>query len=254
MTCYKHSNPLDFAKKSFYIYPSNYLCQNTSKMTNNLDPIKDLLARYKEHKRRKGHEDEFYKYEAIQHFQEHWDLEADDFFSMLKNAIGKQTNLMYNLAYGTILKLAKKYPKEIKDLFHFLFDESQDLGERIKVFDKDTDELFKTLKPDRNGFQDERSVSVYLTFRYPEKYTFYKDSYYSKACELINEKKAKPGGKYIHYLKLIEEFKEKYLVGDDELWQLTNAALPENAWKDENLNVLAQDVLYVTLDQNTPSN
>ena len=219
-------------------------------MTKKHDPIKELISRYKDYKRRNGHEDEFYKYEAIQHFQENWNIDADDFSTMLKKAIEKQTNLMYNLAYGTILKLAKKYPKETKELFRILFDENVDLKERIKKFDEETDKLFKTIETDSNGFQDERSISVYLAFRYPEKYTFFKDSYYSKACNLINEKKARKGKKYVHYLTLIEEFKEKYLIEDEELWQLTNATLPENVWKDENLNILAQDILYVTLDQN----
>jgi hypothetical protein len=79
-----------------------------------------------------------------------------------------------------------------------------------------------------------------LTFQYPEKYTFFKDSFYTKFCHLLNEKKARKGKKYSHYLKLIQNFKEKFLEGDDELWQLTNATLPDNAWKDENLNILVR--------------
>lgn len=223
-------------------------------MTNNHDQINELISRYKDHKRRNGHSDEIYKYEAIQYFQKHWNINADDFSAMLKKAIEKQTNLMYSLAFGTILKLGEKYPTEIKELFLLLFDENVDLEERIKRFDKETDRLFKKLDATGNGFQDERSVSVYLTFRYPEKYTFFKDSYYSKACKLINEKKARKGKKYAHYLTLIEEFKEKYLNGDEELWQLTNGTLPENAWKDETRNILAQDILYVGLDKNPQPN
>lgn len=223
-------------------------------MTKNQDPILNLIERYKEIKQKDGHEDEFFKYEAIQHFQDNWNIDADDFSSMVKIAIEKQINLMYSLAYGTILKLANKFPDKIRELFIFLFDDSKNLNERIKVFDKETDILFKTIDPKRNGFQDERTISVYLTFKYPEKYTFFKDSFYTKFCHLLNEKKARKGKKYSHYLELIQNFKEKYLVGDNELWQLSNATLPENVWKDENLNILAQDILYVTLDQNSLPN
>lgn len=236
-------------KKRFIFNRRN---KKSDKMTNNQDSVTELISRYKEIKRQNGHDDEFYKYEAIKHFQENWNLNADDFSSMLKNALNKQINLMYNLSYATILNLAEKYPKEIKELFSFLFDENIELTERIKTFDKETDKLFKLIKPKNSGFQDERSVSVYLTFHYPEKYTFFKDSYYSKFCELLGEKKARKGKKYSHYLKLLKYFREKFLEGDNELWELTNTTLPDNAWKDENLNILAQDILYVSLDKNLP--
>lgn len=210
--------------------------------------ISNLIQRYKNIKRDHGHQDEFYKYEAIQHFREQWNPNADDFAEMLKNALSKQKNLMYNLADGTIINLAKKFPDDIKQLFEFLFDEDQELAERLKKFDKETDKLWKTVKPTDNGFQDERSASVYLTFMYPEKYTFYKNSYYSKLCDILSEKKAKKGHKYQHYLQLVEEFKQNYVLNDDELWELTNAKLPDNAWRDETRNVLAQDILWYGLD------
>ena len=46
--------------------------------------IEDLIKRYKEFKRKEGHSDEFYKYEAIQHFQQNWNINAEDFAGMLR--------------------------------------------------------------------------------------------------------------------------------------------------------------------------
>ncbi len=46
--------------------------------------IEDLIKRYKEFKRKEGHSDEFYKYEAIQHFQQNWNINAEDFSGMLR--------------------------------------------------------------------------------------------------------------------------------------------------------------------------
>jgi Cdc6-like AAA superfamily ATPase len=210
--------------------------------------ISNLIQRYKDIKREHGHQDEFYKYQAIQHFKVNWNPDAGDFARMLKNALSKQKNLMYNLADGTIVNLAKKYPGQIKQLFYLLFDESIELPERLRKFDAETDKLWKTIKPSDNGFQDERSASVYLTFMYPEKYTFYKNSYYTKLCDILSEKKAKKGHKYQHYLELLEEFKQNYVLNDEELWELTNAKLPGNAWKDEARNILTQDILWYGLD------
>ncbi|WP_372946835.1 AAA family ATPase [Mariniphaga sp.] len=223
-------------------------------MHDNQNPVLDLIKRYKEIKQKDGHEDEFFKYEAIQHFQKNWNIEADDFSKMLRLSLEKHFNLIYNLAFTSINYLAKNKPKELKNLFTLLFNESIDLNERIAAFSNKTDSIIKSLDQKLNGFQDERTISVYLTFHYPEKYTFFKDSFYTKFCLLLNEKKARKGKKYSHYLKLIQNFKEKYLAGDNELWQLTNATLPKNVWKDENLNILAQDVLYITLDKNAPPN
>lgn len=216
--------------------------------------IQNLIERYKEIKRKIGHYEEIYKYEAVQHFQQNWDINAEDFAGMLKFALSKHLNLIFNLTFTAINYVAKNKPVETRKLFEYLFDESVDLFERIKTFSDKVDKLIKEIDPKLQGMQDERSISIYLTFQFPDKYTFYKDSFYTKFCLLLGEKKAKKGEKYIQYLKLIKVFKEKYLVGDEELWQLTNATLPETAWKDENLNILAQDVLYVGLDQNPATN
>jgi 5-methylcytosine-specific restriction enzyme B len=56
-------------------------------MTNNQDSVSELISRYKEYKRQNGHGDEFFKYEAIQHFQENWNIDADDFSKMLKTCL-----------------------------------------------------------------------------------------------------------------------------------------------------------------------
>ena len=83
-------------------------------MINNQDPISELISRYKDYKRKNGHEDEFYKYEAIQHFQDHWNLEKEDFAKMMKNAMSKQQNLMFNLAVRPSIILQKTTLKKQK--------------------------------------------------------------------------------------------------------------------------------------------
>ncbi|WP_167616962.1 AAA family ATPase [Maribellus sediminis] len=218
------------------------------------NPIADMIENYKQRKKQEGHSAEFYKYEAIQHFQKNWNIDSPDFPSMLKRSLMKQRNLMYALSYGTILNVANKFQEQIKGLFEYLFDESIELATRIKTFGEKVDYFQKELKPTDNGFQDERAISVYLTFRYPDKYTFYKHSYYSKYCKLIGEKEKPVGQRYIHYLDLIESLKELYIFDDVDLWNLTNENLPKSVWPDEECNVLAQDILYVALDQNIVPN
>ena len=39
-------------------------------------------------------EDEKYKWEAVKHFQDHWNIDADDFGEMFKQATDKTFNLL----------------------------------------------------------------------------------------------------------------------------------------------------------------
>jgi hypothetical protein len=72
--------------------------------------IQNLIERYKEVKRQIGHSDEIYKYIAVQHFQQNWNINAEDFAEMLKFALSKHVNLIYNLAYTAINFVAKNKP------------------------------------------------------------------------------------------------------------------------------------------------
>lgn len=213
------------------------------------DPFLRLIFNYIDFKNKVPHSDEFYKYEAVKHFQDNWDIDAPDFAEMLNKALKKQINLMYQYSYGTIKKVATAFPEETREQFRNLFDEKKDITSRINSFEQTVDSLMKKIDENRSGFQDERAVSVYLTFMYPDKYYFFKDSYYSKFVELFNKKKAGKGLKYASFIWLCNDFKEKYVKNNDELWQLTNAILPTTAWPDSSRNILTQDILYCGLDQ-----
>jgi hypothetical protein len=94
--------------------------------------IQNLIERYKEIKRQIGHSEEFYKYIAVQHFQQNWNINTEDFGGMLKFALSKHVNLIYNLTYTAINYVAKNKPGETRKLFEYLFDENRNLKERIQ--------------------------------------------------------------------------------------------------------------------------
>ena len=219
-----------------------------------MDKFEELISDYKKLKATKSHSDEFYKYEAIQHFQQNWNIDAVDFALMLDKAMKKQINLLYQLSYGTIRNVANHFPDDTRQYFRNLFNEEKDLTTRLNAFEAGIDKLMKRIDNQKSGFQDERSASIYLTFRYPNKYYFFKDSFYSKFTELFNQPKAVKGLKYAHYLSLCGEFKNKYVLPDSELWQLTNGTLPSTVWTDTPCNVLTQDILFYGLDQSISVN
>jgi hypothetical protein len=205
------------------------------------DPAKDLIEKYKKVKGEIGHKDELYKYELVQFFQDNWEPDENSLAKFIKEFMKRQINLMFNLASSSISKITGYAPKETLLLFHDLFDESKNLAHRIQVFQSKSDELIKRYEPALSGNQDERAISVYLTSKYPDKYTFYKNSYYSAYCRLLKIKEKPAGEKYIHYLQLINDLKQNHLKGNDEVWRLTNATLPDTVWPDNSLNILAQD-------------
>ena len=118
-----------------------------------MDKFEELIFDYKKYKAEKPHLDEFYKYEAIQHFQDNWDIEAPDFASMLDLALKKQVNLLYQLSYGTIRKVASRFPEETQQQFRNLFDERRDLTTRMNAFSVKIDSLMKQIDNQRSGFQ-----------------------------------------------------------------------------------------------------
>ena len=60
--------------------------------------IQDAIANYKNHFA-ENWEDEKYKWIAVQHFQDRWNLEADNFAEMLADAFAEAANLLSGAMY-----------------------------------------------------------------------------------------------------------------------------------------------------------
>lgn len=121
------------------------------------------------------HKDEIYKWKAVKCFRDNWDEGASDFVSMLKSALGKSYNLLASVNFnprGMILLMAEKDPEAVRTMFIELFDESFPVTERIINFIERAEELrIKYGGGSWNKhYQTTNSVSVYLFFRYPNKY------------------------------------------------------------------------------------
>ncbi|HUH74580.1 MAG TPA: EVE domain-containing protein, partial [Chitinophagales bacterium] len=205
--------------------------------------IQSMIDDYKKHITKKRLEDEVYKWKLLEEYKGRPDLEAKNLQEEIKSI--NYSNLMFHLSKAVINELTEVNPDEIRSLFVELFDESVDLTERIKAFSKQTNTLYKTLGKTNQHHQDERSISTYLTFHNPEKYTFYKYSYYNSYCKLLGIKKAKINERYAHYLSLIDDLVEKYIKPDNELIEQVKSYVPQY-YDGTNHKLLAQDVLFQT--------
>lgn len=212
--------------------------------------IVELIKRYKDLINSSEY-DELYKWEMVRSFQETWDLEAGDFYSMLEKCLSQTSNLLTGQNYfpkKMILEMAKLQPKEIREMFRTLYDESKDLVERVDYFQERAKEIVKIIRPNTKvqTYQDIRAIALYLNLRYPEKYYFYKYTMFKKFAKLI-EYQDFPVGRgnlvFVEFLKFAETVKQ-ILENDSDLLQRHNSQLTEECYKDENHNILTQDFIY----------
>ena len=215
-------------------------------MESKKENIYQLIQNYKSYISQSKMQDEVYKWELTEQFKGRPDVNAVDFTQEVKSV--KFQNLIYAMAGGVLNHLAKEKPEELRALFVQLFDEEIPLSDRVSVFKSSTLSLYRSIGETLSNHQDERSISTYLTFHNPEKYTFYKSSFYKAFCDLLDVKAAEKNEKFGHYLELINAFIKNYIEKDQELIDMVKGFIPEHYDGTNNL-LLAQDILYTMLDK-----
>lgn len=206
--------------------------------------IQKLINDYKKTIKRTKLENEIYKWELVQKFQGRPNLEVSDLADEINSL--DFGNLVYNLAKATIKHLAKDKTEEYRIALQYLFNENVELETRIPEFRELILKIYRELVPENHlaPHHDERTIATFLTFLNPAKYTFYMSGIYKAYCDYLGIKTKKKNQKYIHYLELINELIENYLKNDSELIELVNSYKTNKSFADENLMILAQDILF----------
>jgi 5-methylcytosine-specific restriction protein B len=215
----------------------------------NNEKLSAVIAAYKEYFPEHW-KDEMYKWEAIQHFQENWDVNAENFLDMFMEATDKTSNLLANMnnyPRGMIKAFATVDPEAVRAMYIDLFDESKNLAERIEQFIASAEEL--RVKYDdgtwKHHYQTANAISTYLWLRYPDKYYIYK---YSEARAVAKEIDSdfvpKKGGATANVeggLKLYNEIR-KVIIRDSELDMLLKDALKDSCYPDPEKITMTIDV------------
>jgi hypothetical protein len=225
--------------------------RNGIPITKKIDPVTTLISHYKKHIKKTQLENERYKWELLSDYKGRPNLNANNLSEELKSV--DYSNLLYAMSKAVVKELSAEKPEEVRSLFKMLFDESIDLNIRVKKFNDESLVLYRSLGKTLQHHQDERTIATYLTFHNPDKYTFYKYSYYKKYCKLLGVKQAKKNKKYTHYLTLIDELIESHIKTDQELISQIKNYIPEY-YNGENHLLLAQDILYQMLDKEVEVN
>lgn len=196
---------------------------------------------------------EIYKWEAVKCFKDNWNIDSNNFYGMLITSMSRTKNLLDSGQYFPLRMLnhyAESKPLEVKELFKKLFDEEEDLYERIQYFKKEINLINDELFEKRKSYQDPRAIIVYLVLRYPERYFFYKYEMFKQFSERIELIYRPIKGRIEnigHYNNLCELIRHE-LSNDQELLKLHKNRIGKDCYYDEDLNILTQDFIYAVTE------
>lgn len=222
--------------------------ENTEPEDTVLSKVRLVIESYKTNFDRMDRE-ERYKWEAAGWYQQHWDIEAADFASMLATAFEKASNLLAANMYWPhkmMVEYAQADQETVRNLFRVLYDEKISLAERYTAFRKGFDNYVKPLN--KNHYQDLHAVSVYLFFEYPEKYFIYKSRIYTNFCDRIGYQEDKTKQKSVvwkleSYMRLCGLVLDE-VQKDQDLLQRSRARLNPACYQDGAFHLLTMDVVY----------
>ncbi len=217
---------------------------NTHKLTSFLNGYKENFEEL--------WEGEKFKWEAIQHFQDHWDIQATNFLDMFTKATEKTDSLLTSFRYyplGVMEGFINEDKEAVRRMFINLYNEDKDLGQRIEEFISESKILLPRTEENegKQHYQNLNSISMYLWLRYPDTHYFYKYSLSKKvAQELESSFVPKSNGaisNLIHTFEMYHEIREE-IKKDPELIQLVQSKLTKDCYPDPAFITLTMDVGY----------
>lgn len=195
-------------------------------------------------------ENEKYKWEAVKHFQEHWNIDAANFGDMFKQATDRTFNLLasgYAYPRGMITNFAKADDEGTRSMFRILFDESVDLTARVDAFQAAAEDMREKYDDGtwRNHYQNTNAISTYLWLRYPDKYYIYKyELFRAAAIELSADYRPKRNGavdSLIGGFRMYDEICEA-IVADESIRGMIQKALTPSCYPDLKMKTATMDV------------
>ena len=194
---------------------------------------------------------ELYKWEAVKHFQDNWDLDAEDFPAMLSRSLNKTENLlasMNNYPRRMIKQFAQRFPQDVKSLFVALYDETVNLKERIDAFIAGIEQIHMKWdgKEAKNHYHTFNVVSTYLWLRYPDKYYIYKPSVVKNLFDRLGIDIKLTPLKANAVIKTFEVYDSisDYLLKDLELKAMFEEVMTSNCYPDNLMKTATVDLGY----------
>lgn len=210
--------------------------------------ILKVVSAYKENFKRIDKE-ERYKWKAQKWFEDHWNIDDENFLEMFKISYQKAANLLRSRQYEPLkgaVNFIETNPDKARKLFKMLYQEEIRKDNLEEIYSDFTEAFNSDLEKTSIYKQDLHSVSIYLSFKYPNNYFIYKKSVYNGFKNLVGfeDKKSKLKIQPMKnndnlFLMILSVVKE-----DEELLKMHRARLEEDCYQDEAFHFLAQDIAY----------
>jgi len=194
--------------------------------------------------------DEKFKWEAVKWFQDHWDINAENFSEMFAKATEKTAGLlasMNNFPRKMMIQYAEDDAEAVRAMFIRLYDENKDVTDRVLQFQSAAQDLCDRLSPGYQHYQRPMAITVYLWLKYPDKYDVFKYSV-CKGTSIYLENDFKPTkGHTVQNIKenakLVDAIRDA-VNEDAELISMFEVSLDDSCYEDESHRILAFDVSF----------
>lgn len=194
--------------------------------------------------------DELYKWRAVKHFQDNWDIDAEDFAMMLKASLAGTGNLLESRVWPAEMmrQYSIKYPEDIRKAFRGLFNEDRPLVERIELFIGAVEQVHQRLDRDGNlqHYHNENVVSTYLWLRYPDKYYIYKPTIASNLCNKLglDIRLRGRGAEAVSEVYQVYDIISEILAKDEEYLAMLSDKLNSDCYADNHCKTATIDFAY----------
>lgn len=201
-------------------------------------------------------EDEGYKFQAVQTFQTHFDIEATDLVGMLDVSL-ENNNLVGGAMYfpkKMLLIYAQVFPEETRGILRRLFGQTEEVAVRIDYAKRAFEDLERRREhPAKRAFNTYiglRFLSLLLSFYDPNAYNPLKPAEWKVFCRFVDPgfampNRTQPGEQYNIYNRYIDQLRV-YLKTRPEFAEIRGALTKGLSFTDDEYRWLAQDVIFVT--------
>ncbi|WP_027066824.1 AAA family ATPase [Maribacter sp. Hel_I_7] len=251
----KHSRGIPIAvlgKENYSKFLNTYFSENTNMSLEKA--LQPYLVKYKTLVKSSEDYDEIYKWEAIQNFQNHWNLDADDIVSMLDASFPGSQNLWagsHFLPINMLKEFTRINKTKVVEALKNLFNENVELEARIPEYISIMDSLLidynkSSGRDDKSHYQDARAISLLLGFKYPAIHSLFKHGVLKTFCQQFDLTAPKTGQVAIQILtnNSINQQVKSILIKHQELIELHKNRLTPESYREDDNNILTQDFIY----------
>ena len=192
--------------------------------------------------------------DCLGNYSEIWNIDELDFKTMYNRSL--KSSLSTRLWKGNdyhpkeVMLAFIDYDKEIvRSIFNDLYNEQREIGGRMERFVFYCGQLLKEIQDKGSKFSshyhgDYFMVSLYLTFAYPEKYTFYNYDVFSKAMINMGAKNTPLTNELERYYKIVKVI-DKFLSEDEKLVGAIDKKIADKKYHQKTLLNVYDFLLFV---------